>query len=136
LAANFPDCPSWFNEGMGSLYEQSAERNGNIVGLTNWRLEGLQQAILDEGLPSFATLTATTEWQFYNADPGTNYSQSRYLFYYLQEQGLLKAFYEQFRNSSKDDPTGYQTLTKVLNTNDMEKFQKKWEKWILGLSFP
>ena len=29
MAANFPDCPSWFNEGLGSLYEQSSERNGN-----------------------------------------------------------------------------------------------------------
>ena len=24
MAANFEQCPSWFNEGLGSLYEQSA----------------------------------------------------------------------------------------------------------------
>ena len=28
--------------------------------------------------------------QFYNQDPGTNYSQARYLCYYLQQRGLLE----------------------------------------------
>ena len=28
VAANFPDCPAWFNEGLGSLYEQSGELDG------------------------------------------------------------------------------------------------------------
>lgn len=39
--ANFPQCPAWLFEGLGSLYEQSSERDGHIVGLTNWRLKGL-----------------------------------------------------------------------------------------------
>ena len=38
VEANFPDCPPWLNEGLGSLYEQSGERDGHIVGFTNWRL--------------------------------------------------------------------------------------------------
>ena len=136
VAANFPDCPSWFNEGLGSLYEQSSERDGMIIGLTNWRLEGLQEAIREGNLPSFATLTATTDRQFYNEDPGTNYAQARYLCYYLQEEGLLKEFYQQFRASTKDDPTGYKTLAKILETEDLPTFQKKWEKWVLTLTFP
>ena len=136
VAANFPDCPSWFNEGLGSLYEQSSERDGMIIGLTNWRLAGLQEAIGDGDLPSFATLTATTDRQFYNEDPGTNYAQSRYLCYYLQEEGLLKKFYEQFRASTSDDPTGYKTLGKILKTKDLPAFQEQWEKWVLTLTFP
>ena len=35
MRANFPECPAWFNEGMGSLYEQCSEVNGRIAGLTN-----------------------------------------------------------------------------------------------------
>ena len=31
MEANFPACPSWFNEGLGSLYEQSGARDGRIV---------------------------------------------------------------------------------------------------------
>lgn len=45
IAANFPDCPAWFNEGLASLYEQCGEYRGRIWGRTNWRLAGLQNAI-------------------------------------------------------------------------------------------
>lgn len=30
MASNFPECPSWFNEGLASLYEQASERDGHI----------------------------------------------------------------------------------------------------------
>ena len=88
MAANFPGCPSWFNEGLASLYEQCGEREGRIRGETNWRLPGLQQAIRADRVPSFESLMSTTTRQFYDKDPGTNYSQARYLCYYLQEQGM------------------------------------------------
>ena len=38
VEADFPGAPPWLNEGLGSLFEQSDERDGYIVGLTNWRL--------------------------------------------------------------------------------------------------
>ena len=136
MRANFPDCPAWFNEGLGSLYEQSAERAGHIVGLTNWRLAGLQKAIKDGRLPTFEKLTATTDTQFYSEDRGTNYAQARYLLYYLQERSLLVKFYKDFLAARKDDPTGYKTLVKVLGESDMAAFQKKWEDFILKLRFP
>ncbi len=68
MHANFPACPAWFNEGMGSLYEQSSERQGGIVGLTNWRLAGLQKAIRDGKVPDFKKLTGTSDGEFYNED--------------------------------------------------------------------
>ncbi|NND97907.1 MAG: hypothetical protein HKN47_11325, partial [Pirellulaceae bacterium] len=130
MEANFPDCPAWFNEGLGSLYEQSSSRDGQIVGLTNWRLAGLQRAIADDDVPSFATLCATSSHQFYQQDPGTNYSQARYLCYYLQEQGLLHKYYHQFVANQKTDPTGYQTLQKILDSPDMTEFQEKWQAYV------
>jgi len=30
MRANFPACPAWFNEGLGSLFEQSADREGHL----------------------------------------------------------------------------------------------------------
>ncbi|MHC4473650.1 MAG: C39 family peptidase [Planctomycetota bacterium] len=53
IEANFPGCPPWFNEGLGSLYEQCSERHGAIWGLTNWRLKGLKKEIRGGTLPSF-----------------------------------------------------------------------------------
>jgi len=137
VASNFPECPSWFNEGLGSLYEQSNERRGHIIGMTNWRLPGLQKAINDEEreLPSFKELCGATSNEFYNHDKGANYAQARYLCYYLQERGLLVKYYHQFRRNVKDDPTGYKTLVAILNEDDMEAFQKRWEAYVLRLRF-
>ncbi len=133
MATNFPKCPSWFNEGLASLYEQSGSENGKIHGYTNWRLNGLQTAIKAKRVPSFETLCGTSTNEFYNQDRGTNYSQSRYLCYYLQEHDLLVKYYQQFRKNSEDDPTGYKTLQEVLGEKDMAEFKTKWEAWVLKL---
>lgn len=136
MYANFPDCPPWFNEGLGSLFEQSNERDGHIIGMTNWRLAGLQRAIKAGTVPSFKDLTSMTSGEFYNEDRGTNYAQARYLCYYLQEHGLLIDFYKQFVANQKDDPSGFNTLKKILADEDMADFKKKWEAFVLKLTFP
>jgi hypothetical protein len=136
LEANFPDCPAWFNEGLASLYEQSGDRDGRIVGRTNWRLRGLQDAIREKRLPSFRRLTSSSTSGFYNEDRGTHYAQARYLCYYLQEKGLLRDYYRRFVKNHAGDPTGYETLRTVLVEEDMDAFQRKWEAWVLELRFP
>jgi len=133
VEANFPTCPSWLNEGLGSLYEQSGEVDGHIHGYTNWRLPGLQAAIKSRKVPSFKTLTALDAKGFYNEDRGTNYAQARYLCYYLQQRGLLIKFYREFYAHRNEDPTGYQSLRKILRVTDMNAFKRTWEKYVLGL---
>jgi hypothetical protein len=137
IAADFPDCPAWFNEGLASLYEQSSEKNGKIRGLTNWRLKGLKEKIKDGTLPTFKDLTHTTTFEFYRGCAGgDNYAQARYLCYYLQEKNLLRKFYHEFKSQSKEDPTGYKTLLKVLKIDDIKQFENDWQKWVLKLTFP
>ncbi len=133
MAANFPNCPPWFNEGMGSLYEQSGEKDGHIVGYTNWRLPGLQAAIKAEKVSSFEKLCGLNNVKFYNQDRGTNYGQARYLCYYLQEKGLLHKFYKDFTANQQDDPTGYKTLKNILGVEDMDAFKKQWEAYVMAL---
>lgn len=133
MEANFPECPPWLNEGLGSLYEQCGEVKGHIHGFTNWRLPGLQQAIKAAHVPSFKTLTAMDTSAFYNEDKGTNYGQARYLCYYMQEKGLLIKFYREFHAHQKQDPSGFNTLQKVLAEADMDAFKTKWEKYVLSL---
>jgi hypothetical protein len=135
VASNFPECPSWFNEGLASLYEQCGDNAGHIWGYTNWRLRGLQRAIDQKTVPPFEQLCNTTTRQFYDDDKGTNYSQARYLCYYLQEHGLLVKYYHEFRRNARNDPTGYATLKRVLGEDDMAAFQKRWEAYVMGLKF-
>jgi len=133
MAANFPKCPAWFNEGLASLYEQCRDKNGHIYGDTNWRLTGLQEAIRRDRVPSFKQLCSTTTREFYNDERGTNYAQARYLCYDLQERGLLVKYYHAFRKNAPEDPTGYKTLQSLLKERDMPAFQDRWEQSILKL---
>lgn len=133
MEANFPDCPPWLNEGLGSLYEQCGDEGGHIHGYTNWRLPGLQESIKRKRVPSFRTLMAMDTRAFYNDDRGTNYAQARYLCYYLQQKKLLVKFYREFVRKQKTDPTGIESLQKVLAESDMDVFKIKWEKYVLGL---
>jgi hypothetical protein len=135
IHANFPDCPAWFNEGLASLYEQCGDKEGKLWGFTNWRLAGLQKALKKGTVPTFKALTATSSNAFYNQDKGTNYSQARYLCYYLQTKGKLQAFFKRFVETVGDDPTGYAALEAVLKTDDMAAFEKTWKAFVLGLRF-
>lgn len=58
------------------------------------------------------------------------------LCYYLQEKGLLIEFYREFYEKRKQDPTGFQTLKRILNEQNMEAFKEKWQAFVLKLTFP
>lgn len=137
MGANFPACPPWLNEGMGSLFEACADRDGQIVGRVNWRLAGLQEAIRAGRLPTFRALMTLADAPFYDQDPHqVHYAMARYLCYHLQEKGLLKAFYQQFTRDQVQDPSGTLSLAKVLGVTDLDAFQKTWEAWVLTLKQP
>lgn len=135
MAANFAACPSWFDEGLASLYEQSTEHDGRIWGLPNWRLPELQRVIGTGKLPSSRTLTATGDRPFYDDDPGTNYAHARYLCLWLQEHGLLRDFFHAFVAAADADPTGHATLAKAVGARDMGKWDRQWQRWALELQF-
>lgn len=130
MEANFPNVPSWFNEGLASLYERPTERGGHIWGLTNWRLPNLKKQLRARTLPSIATLLQTTRDGFYEAEYDS-YAYARYLMQYLQEKGKLRDFYRRFL-ADKKDPTGQAAMEEVLGEK-LEAFEPKWRKWALAL---
>ena len=121
------------NEGLGSLFEQCHEVDGHIAGLTNWRLDGLKEAITEQRTIKLSKLVATTSEQFYGAQSGLHYAMARYLLYWLQQQGKLRQFYKAFRDGAAQDPTGASTLREALGVRDLDDFQPGWEKWVLKL---
>lgn len=137
METNFPNCPAWFNEGLGSLYEQSAEAEGKIVGLPNWRLPGLKRAIWDDATLTLRQLTALSTAEFYGEGSGLHYAQARYLCYYLQQKKLLRPYYHAFVANQAEDPTGYQTLREVLGEDgrDMARFQRSWERYVARIPY-
>ena len=131
---NFNNAPTWFEEGLASLYEGTQLTNDGLKGDLNWRLPFLKETIRAKKLISFKELSDTNTSAFYSDESvSINYGHSRYLFYYLQEKGLLVEYYKIFSANVKDDPTGYKSLQKALKVKDMKLFQKEWEAYILGL---
>jgi hypothetical protein len=132
IAPDFPRVPAWFNEGLASLYEQCTLSSTSILGLVNWRLPALQQAIRDNKLRPLEELIADPD--FYDPDrSGLNYAQARYVMFYLQEHRLLDDYYRQFRDHATDDPTGIETLRKLIAPKTMEQFESEWRTWVLQL---
>lgn len=132
MEANFPDVPSWFNEGLASLYEQPSARKGHIVGLPNWRLPNLKREIKAKTLPSITKLLSTTRDGFYEADYDS-YAFARYVVYYLQEKGKLQEFYTTFLADTKDR-TGITALETVLGEK-LDTFDPKWRAWVLEIPY-
>lgn len=134
IAPDFPRVPDWFNEGLASLYEQCSLHGDEIRGLENWRLRALQEAIREESLRPVRELIEDPK--FYDEDlVGMNYAQARYLLFYLQEKGLLKGFYQRFRDGVAEDATGLKTLKNLIAPQELDAFEAEWRKWVLGLQF-
>lgn len=131
---DFPDIPSWFNEGLGSLYERCSLNNGSILGYVNWRLPDLQEAIHDNSYTNLDKLVATNEDEFYGNRSGFNYAQARYLCMYMQEKGVLKNFYKTFRDNYSEDITGKKFLEKIFNKS-LEEIDLNYVSWVKSLKY-
>lgn len=132
LDADFPEAPTWFNEGFSSLYEQSRISAGSLEGVSNWRYPILRRAIETDSLVKLRQLLVSNDEQFYDDQEGYHYAEARYLCYYLQELGLLKTFYRNFKKNHATDPSGIKTLEELLK-KDIDEIEKDWLQWALKL---
>ena len=131
IEANFPASPSWFNEGLASLYEQPREKEGHMWGTTNWRLPGLTRMIKDKSVPTVKALITTSRDGFYDAEYDS-YAYARFLCQYLQDHGKLRDFYKKFHADQKKDPTGKASLAAIIGT-DLASFDVVFRKWAANL---
>lgn len=134
VESDFPGAPSWFNEGFASLYEQSMESNGKMMGLANWRLPGLKKAISNKKCPGLSSFMADTSEKFYADESGVSYGLARYLCFYLQEQGKLEEFYKSYRDNFSKDITGRKVLEMVTGQK-LPDFEKSLHSWVLQLHY-
>lgn len=136
VAANFPEAPTWLNEGLASLFEQCAERDGAMVGLTNWRLAGLVDAFAEKKVQRFSVLVSGGDAQFRDGDEAAHYAQARYLMLYLQERGQLRAFIKRALELQKKDPTAAAALRETLGEVEWKALDENFRRWVPTLRFP
>ncbi|MHB9024934.1 MAG: hypothetical protein ACYC7E_12300 [Armatimonadota bacterium] len=129
MEPDFPQAPTWFSEGLASLYEQCYIEKDGLKGLVNWRLPVLRQGMRDKTTLPLARLIATDRTHFLDEHLGVHYAQARYFCLYLQEKGVLGKFYTAYRDGYAKDKTGAATLEKLLG-KPLSKIEKDWLKWI------
>jgi hypothetical protein len=132
LDENVKEVPTWFNEGLASLYERSSSGKGEIRGYPNWRLPILQKAIKRKETVPLATLLSLTPAQFQGEGRGLHYAEARYLLYHLQEEGRLPALFKAMRDRRiAEDPVGEEALS-ALSGEDLESLAA--EAWARAMT--
>lgn len=126
---DFPDAPTWFDEGMGSLFEQCSLGHGRIKGLENWRLPILKKGIAAGKNPPLRELMATTRAEFLDENSSLHYAQARYFCLYLQDNGFLEAYYHAYRDRFDEDPAGV-LFAEELFEKPLEEVEKEWLPWV------
>jgi len=92
---DFPSAPGWLRQGLAGLHEHCRFKDGRIIGLPNWRLDVLRKAAREKKLRPLADVVASKSR---SADlSSAQLAQARYLFMYLQHQGVLEKFYRAIR---------------------------------------
>ena len=133
-APDFPDCPTWLFEGLGSLFEQCyVTRDGHIRGAVNWRLPVLRRG----GITPLKKLVTMSDAEFRGKKESLNYANARYLCFYLQQRGLLTRFYKTFRAARRagTDTTGWASLGATIG-QPAGSFETQWHAWLKTLRWP
>ena len=132
IGYDFPDVPTWFNEGLASLHEQCNVGEKEIVGLPNWRLRGLRESIKATRLRPLRDLV--TKRDFSGPLQGINYAQARYFVMYMQQRRLLRKFYAHFRRHHAGPNADVKAIEHVFS-RDIDNIEKGFLAWVMTLKF-
>jgi hypothetical protein len=119
---------------LASLHEESEfSTDGlHLVGLTNWRLYYLLEALKHDRLHSLESFVRSGMVR--GGNEAVDYAQARYLCLYLQHQGLLEPFYRKFRNTAEADPMGEVALCGLLQVSALGEADADFRMWISRLA--
>jgi hypothetical protein len=137
VRADFPACPTWLDEGLGSLYERCAFEGGSLRGLVNWRLDALRRAAKEGRVPTISELVRIAPDAFYGEESPLNYAAARYLCLWLQERGALAELYRRLRDgaASSSDPEAdaEKALVELLGVQNVADADTAFRAWVTGL---
>jgi hypothetical protein len=102
LGDDYPNIPSWLNEGLGSLYGTSKPTKTGMEPKVNYRLRDLQRALRDDTLPTVAELVRSRYADVHGNRAMTYYAMGRYVMLYLHRRGRLDATYAALRGAAGD----------------------------------
>jgi len=136
VETDFPNAPSWLNEGIASLFEYPyIPRKGEIHGKTNWRLPQLRRAHRTKAgrtRASLGRLFSMSDRDFRGRYEGLYYSMSRYLAQWLDSKKMLWKFYQRWRDNYATDKSGAKAFKAVVGKTPA-KANREWARWVKRL---
>jgi hypothetical protein len=136
VEADFPDAPTWINEGIASLYEAfSLPKKGEIRGNKNFRHPGLVSALSSKSERPHASLPALfamSDAEFRGSREGLNYATARYFCMWMETQKKLWSFYRAWRDDFAHDPTGEKAFRAAMGKTPAE-LDEAWASWVKSL---
>lgn len=98
IVDDFPDIPSWLNEGIASMYGGArARRGGGFRFVANFRLRDLRRALVHGTLPGRDQLAFAGRDELYGPGGAVYYAASQHVVLYLERRGQLEAYYRAVR---------------------------------------
>jgi len=136
VEADFPNAPTWIDEGLASLFEAPAlPRAGEIHGVKNWRLPRLVAALESRRERETARIDALfgmSNETFRDDDEDLHYAMARYLCQWLDGRGQLWPFYRAWRDGFAHDPSGAAAFEAVTGLTPAAA-NPKWTSWVRAL---
>ncbi len=134
--------PQWFNEGLadyygGYVYEKRGSKHYMVPKPNPWRLRLIKQVIAAKRTVDTAELMQMTRGEMYSSQGvSINYAQAWAMVYYCIEGGKKRKYDKVLINYFKALRKGYD-IEKAYATTfgriNMEKFDKAWKTYIMGL---
>lgn len=123
--------PIWITEGLSTLFESSRRENGRLTILPSFRLSVIQQAAKAGGTVPWETFVKLDNARFVG-NASLCYAQARSMLFFLQEKGLLKAFYDKYTEAPvfARDKTGLDAFEEVFGKTAAE-IERDWIAWAL-----
>lgn len=136
IDSDFPNAPTWINEGIASLYEAPVmPRAGEIHGRKNWRHPRLLQALAskdERALVSLERLFTLSDAEFRGQHEDLNYALARYFCQWLDAQDELWPFYRGWRDGYADDESGDESFTRATRLT-LAEATPKFVRWLRAL---
>lgn len=129
IKSDFPNAPSWFDEGFASLNEKSTFISGTLIGDFSLRILPLRRALKEDKYTGLKKLMETNDEELYGQRTSYYYAQARYLLMYLQEKGLLDKYYSLFRDTYDKDNSGISQL-KEITGKSLEELDEEYLTYI------